>query len=119
MIDSPLLSLLIWLPVAGGAALLAMDALGNPGCRIVALLISLATFVLSLSLYTNFDFTTAAMQFQENVPWIAAISANYHLGVDGISMPGSSLTSVTTGRVVLQLYPATSGRSRGPRSGTG
>ncbi|NIP18999.1 MAG: NADH-quinone oxidoreductase subunit M, partial [Xanthomonadales bacterium] len=52
MIDYPLLSLLIWLPIAGGAALLAMDALGNPGCRIAALLVSLVTFVLSLSLYT-------------------------------------------------------------------
>ncbi|MDX1697873.1 MAG: NADH-quinone oxidoreductase subunit M [Thiohalobacterales bacterium] len=101
MIDYPLLSLLIWLPIAGGAALLAMDALGNPGCRIVALVVSLLTFVLSLSLYTNFDFTTAAMQFQENVPWIEAISANYHLGVDGISMPLIILTTFTTVLVVL------------------
>jgi NADH-quinone oxidoreductase subunit M len=101
MIDYPLLSLLIWLPIAGGAALLAMDALGNPGCRIVALLVSLATFILSLSLYTHFDFTTAAMQFQENVPWIDAFSARYHLGVDGISMPLIILTTFTTVLVVL------------------
>ena len=101
MIDYPLLSLLIWLPIAGGAALLAMDALGNPGCRIVALVVSLLTFVLSLSLYTNFDFTTATMQYQENVPWIEAISANYHLGVDGISMPLIILTTFTTVLVVL------------------
>jgi NADH-quinone oxidoreductase subunit M len=101
MIDYPLLSLLIWLPIAGGAALLAMDALGNPGCRIAALLVSFVTFVLSLSLYTHFDFTTAAMQFQENVPWINAFSANYHLGVDGISMPLIILTTFTTVLVVL------------------
>ncbi len=101
MIDYPLLSLLIWLPIAGGAALLAMDALGNPGCRIAALLVSLATFILSLSLYTHFDFTTAAMQFQENVPWIDAFNANYHLGVDGISMPLIILTTFTTVLVVL------------------
>ncbi|MDH3979553.1 MAG: NADH-quinone oxidoreductase subunit M [Gammaproteobacteria bacterium] len=101
MIDYPLLSLLVWLPIAGGAALLAMDALGNPGCRITALLVSLATFILSLSLYTHFDFSTAAMQFQENVPWIDAFSANYHLGVDGISMPLIILTTFTTVLVVL------------------
>ena len=59
MIDYPLLSLLIWLPIAGGVALLAMDAMGNPGCRITALAVSVVTFVLSLALYTNFDFTTA------------------------------------------------------------
>jgi NADH-quinone oxidoreductase subunit M len=101
MIDYPLLSLLVWLPIAGGVALLAMDALGNPGCRITALLVSLATFILSLSLYTHFDFSTAAMQFQENVPWIDAFSANYHLGVDGISMPLIILTTFTTVLVVL------------------
>jgi NADH-quinone oxidoreductase subunit M len=101
MIDYPLLSLLIWLPVAGGVALLALDALGNPGCRITALLVSLVTFILSLSLYTHFDFTTAVMQFQENVPWIDAFSANYHLGVDGISMPLIILTTFTTVLVVL------------------
>jgi len=33
MIDFPLLSVLIWLPVAGGVALLAMQALGFPDCR--------------------------------------------------------------------------------------
>jgi NADH-quinone oxidoreductase subunit M len=101
MIDYPLLSLLVWLPIAGGVALLAMDALGNPACRQVALLVSLVTFILSLSLYTHFDFTTAAMQYQEQVSWIDAISANYHLGVDGISMPLIILTTFTTVLVVL------------------
>ena len=101
MIDYPLLSLLVWLPIAGGVALLAMDKLGNPACRIAALLASLATFILSLSLYAHFDFTTAVMQFQENVPWIDAFSARYHLGVDGISMPLIILTTFTTVLVVL------------------
>jgi NADH-quinone oxidoreductase subunit M len=27
------------------------------------------------------------MQFEENVSWISAIGANYHLGVDGLSLP--------------------------------
>jgi len=101
MIDFPLLSLLIWLPVAGGVALLAMDALGNTACRQTALGVSIVTFVLSTMLYTYFDVTTAAMQFQEMTPWIGAINANYHLGVDGISMPLIILTTFTTVLVVL------------------
>ena len=40
MIDFPLLSVLIWLPVAGGVALLAMQALGFPDSRPGALVIS-------------------------------------------------------------------------------
>jgi NADH-quinone oxidoreductase subunit M len=101
MIDTPLLSLLIWLPIAGGVALLVMDAMGNTACRQTALLVSIATFLLSTGLYSGFDITTAAMQFQENVPWIDAFNANYHLGVDGISMPLIILTTFTTVLVVL------------------
>jgi NADH-quinone oxidoreductase subunit M len=85
--------LLIWLPIAGGVALLVMDAMGNTACRQTALLVSIATFLLSTGLYSGFDITTAAMQFQENIPWIDAFNANYHLGVDGISMPLIILTT--------------------------
>jgi NADH-quinone oxidoreductase subunit M len=101
MTDTPLLSLLVWLPIAGGIALLAMDALGNRACRQTALVVSLATFLLSLLLYTGFDLTTAAMQFQEKQSWIAAFDVNYHLGVDGISMPLIILTTFITVLVVL------------------
>ncbi len=101
MTDFPILSALVWLPIAGGVALLVMDAMGNTACRQSALVISIATFLLSTLLYTHFDTSTAVMQFQENVPWIAAFSANYHLGIDGISMPLIILTTFTTVLVVL------------------
>jgi NADH-quinone oxidoreductase subunit M len=101
MTGFPLLSALVWLPIAGGIALLVMNALGNTACRQAALVIAVATFLLSTLLYTHFDTTTAIMQFQENVPWIDAFSANYHLGVDGISMPLIILTTFTTVLVVL------------------
>jgi NADH-quinone oxidoreductase subunit M len=101
MIDFPLLSVLVWLPVAGGIALLVMNAMGNTAARPTALVVSLVTFILSLLLYRDFDVTTADMQFQELIPWIAAFKANYHLGVDGISMPLIILTTFTTVLVVL------------------
>ncbi len=101
MIDYSILSWLIWLPIAGGAALLVMDAMGNKSCRQVALLVSIATFLLSTQLFSHFDSATAVMQFQENIPWIDAFSANYHLGIDGISMPLIILTTFTTVLVVL------------------
>jgi len=101
MIDFPLLSVLIWLPVAGGIALLIMDAMGNTGARQTALAVSVVTFALSLLLYRHFDMSTPDMQFQEVIPWIDAFRANYHLGVDGISMPLIILTTFTTVLVVL------------------
>ena len=101
MIDTPILSLLIWLPIAGGMALLVMDSLGTPDIRPTALVVSIITFLFSILIYTGFDTSTAAMQFSEQVRWIEAFNVNYHLGVDGISMPPIILTTFTTVLVVL------------------
>mgnify|MGYP000560229778 CR=1 FL=1 len=106
-LTSHLLSILIWLPVAGGCALLAIGDAGDAGSsragamRVTALAVSLLTLLLSLGLYTGFDGTTAAMQFVERVPWIEAIGASYYLGVDGISVPLILLTTFITPLVVI------------------
>ena len=69
--------------------------------RLIALLISILTFLLSIPLYTDFDSTTAVMQFSEMTPWISAFNINYHLGIDGISMPLIVLTTFMTVIVVI------------------
>lgn len=100
--DWPLLSLVVWLPIIGGAAvLLSGDKGGSEGSRRLALFISIATFVLSLGLYTNFDSATSAMQFEERFEWLGDFNIYYHLGVDGISMPLIILTTFTTILVIL------------------
>jgi NADH-quinone oxidoreductase subunit M len=113
MLESlPLLSLLIWLPIVGGVVVLLVNRLGLGGVHWWAMGFSLAVFALSLPLWLGFDTTTADMQFQERVPWIEALGAWYHLGVDGISMPMILLTSFMTvlvvlaGWVVIQDKPA-------------
>ncbi len=100
-LDLPLLSILIWLPILGGLGALAVGDREPWGGRSVALIVSVLTFLLSIPLYTWFDTATADMQFVELSPWIAAFNANYHLGVDGISMPLILLTTFTTPLVVL------------------
>lgn len=102
MTSLPLLSLVIWTPIAGGLwVLLASGDRGGPTVRGVALAVSLATFVLSIFLWTGFDPTTHEMQFVERAVWIPAFDIHYHLGVDGISMPLVLLTTLTTVLVVL------------------
>jgi NADH-quinone oxidoreductase subunit M len=98
----PLLSLVIWLPIAGAIVvlLLGSGARAQLGKQ-VALGVSIVTFVLSIPLYTRFDGTTAAMQFVEKVPWILRFKAFYALGVDGISMPLVLLTTFLTPLVVI------------------
>ena len=100
--DWPLLSLTLWTPILGGLAVLFTGDKGDTqGVRRLALVVSLATFVLSLFLYTGFDSSTASMQFVEKHDWISAFKIYYHLGVDGISMPLIILTTFTTVLVIL------------------
>jgi NADH-quinone oxidoreductase subunit M len=94
----PLLSLVVWVPVLAGLQILFA---GDRFARPLALIASVATFILSVPLYTQFDVTTAAMQFEELRPWIETFGINYHLGVDGIAMPLILLTTFTTVLVVV------------------
>ena len=99
MLDLPILSFLIWLPIVGGMGVLIVG--DRSGAKQFALGIALLTFLLSLPLYTGFDPTTSAMQFVEFIPWVDAFKINYHLGVDGISMPLILLNTFITVLVVI------------------
>ncbi len=99
---SNILSLAIWVPVAFGILLLAAGRQDNPGAaRWIALVGSIAGFLVTIPLMTDFDTTTAAMQFVEKAPWIERFNVLYHLGVDGISMWFVPLTAFITVIVVL------------------
>ena len=98
----PLLSLTVWTPILGGIAVLLSGDKGDAqGARVLALVVAVATFLLSLALYTGFDVSTANMQFVERGEWISAFDIYYHLGIDGISMPLIILTTFTTILVVM------------------
>ncbi|HRD48678.1 MAG: NADH-quinone oxidoreductase subunit M [Candidatus Competibacter sp.] len=99
--ELPLLSFVIWFPILGGVAVLFVGD-DNPGrARTLALTVAILSFLISLPLYTLFDPATAAMQFQEFAPWIPAFTVNYHLGVDGFSMPLILLTAFMTVLVII------------------
>jgi len=98
----PLLSLVIWVPIAAGVAVLATGGDRNAGlARVLALIGALVGFALSLPLYTQFDTLQAGMQFVEISPWIETFKITYHLGVDGISVLFILLTSFTTVLAVI------------------
>ena len=97
-----LLSLAIWLPIVIGAVLLAFGEDRHARMvRWVALLGSLASFLVTLPLYTGFKLQTAALQFVEKNEWIPRFNINYHLGVDGISLWFVLLTAFITVIVVI------------------
>ncbi|MGI9305328.1 MAG: NADH-quinone oxidoreductase subunit M, partial [Gammaproteobacteria bacterium] len=97
----PLLSTLIWLPIIGGFVVLGIGDQASLRARQTALAASVLTFVFSIPLFTSFERGTADMQFSELAPWIETFNIQYHLGVDGISVPLILLTTFTTVLVVI------------------
>ena len=110
--DLPILSLTIWLPIIGGALVLASGNKAANATRWTALIIAILTFLVSLPLWSGFDTSTAQMQFVERGMWIEGFGIEYYLGVDGISMPLIILTTFITvfviisGWEVIQYKPA-------------
>lgn len=99
------LNLAIWIPILGGLLTLVTGSDKNAKvARLMALIVALAGFLVTIPLYTGFDTTTPAMQFVMNVPWIEYFSVNYHIGVDGISMPFVLLNSFITVIVVVAAW---------------
>lgn len=97
-----ILSLLIWIPVLGGALVLAVgDERHSERARILALAITLVCILLCVPLIAQFDIYSTGWQFREHLAWIPTYKIHYDLGVDGISMPLIVLTTYTTLLVIL------------------
>jgi NADH-quinone oxidoreductase subunit M len=100
-----LLSVAIWLPIVIGGVLLALgrDEQAN-AARWLALVGSIASFLVTIPLITRFQLGTAQMQFVELMPWIERFNVNYHLGVDGLSVWFVLLTAFITVIVVVSAW---------------
>jgi NADH-quinone oxidoreductase subunit M len=100
MLNDHLLAILIWLPILGGFAILALGERADLA-RWAALGVSIVTFVFSIPLWMAFKTGTAAMQFVERTGWLPAIHSDFYIGVDGISMPLILLTTFTTVLIII------------------
>jgi len=91
----PILSLVTFLPLVGAIFIMALgretDVIKR-NARWVALWTTLVTFAVSLLLITRFEAGSAEFQFVERYPWLGG-AINYHMGVDGISLPFVILTT--------------------------
>ncbi|HUE80988.1 MAG TPA: NADH-quinone oxidoreductase subunit M [Pyrinomonadaceae bacterium] len=101
------LTVLILLPVLGALVTVAYSLLPTrreSNYRWIALAFTIITFGLSLLLIRGIGAGTTDFRFEENVPWIGAIGANYHLGVDGISLWLVLLTTLLMPIAVLSSW---------------
>jgi len=101
----PILSLLIWLPVAGaGLIVFGPGQKHKQVTQWLALITSVATFILSLLALNEFDSSRYYLQFIEDGSWIESLNIRYSLGVDGISLPLIVLTSLMTVIVIISSW---------------
>ncbi|MBD2576928.1 NADH-quinone oxidoreductase subunit M [Oscillatoria sp. FACHB-1406] len=102
-----MLSALIWIPVLGAIAIgcWPQDEQGKQARRI-ALAISGGLFLWTLYLGFRFDPQQTQTQFTEYLPWIAGLGLNYHLGLDGLSLPLIFLNSFLTPIAIYSSSPA-------------
>lgn len=105
LFNQHILSIAIWLPMLAGIFVLVFGSDQAPmKTRWIALVGSIASFLVTIPLYTGFQTAIGTFQFQESVPWIPAFNIHYHLGVDGFSVPLILLTSFTTVLVVVAAW---------------
>ncbi|MBI4480224.1 MAG: NADH-quinone oxidoreductase subunit M [Acidobacteria bacterium] len=83
---SLVLNLAVYLPVLGALFVLLIPRQRPDAARIVSLVVTLATFVVSLPLAFRFDAGSAAMQFATDTVWMDSPAIRYHIAVDGISL---------------------------------
>ena len=116
MIDNwPLLTIITFLPLAGVIFLLMIkgdDEIVANNARGVTLWITGFNFIVSLALLLGFDSNVAGYQFEEFAEWLPNTGINYHMGVDGISMPFVLLSTFLTPLAVLASWRAITHRVR-------
>ncbi|WP_199171738.1 NADH-quinone oxidoreductase subunit M [Pollutimonas nitritireducens] len=107
----PWLTLAIFVPIIAGLIVLMVGRDDRPGLtRMLALVGSVAGFLVTLPLYFGFNSNTADMQFVEKTSWIETFAVNYHVGIDGISIWFVLLTAFITIIVVLSGWKVITSR---------
>ncbi len=98
------LSAIIFLPLAGAIIIALAGGLSTRAIRYIAAIVTFIPLAISVGLFAAFDRSAGmagVVQFEEIAAWIPPINANYHLGVDGLSLPLLALTALLGFLVVL------------------
>jgi NADH-quinone oxidoreductase subunit M len=109
MTDWPLLTVTTFLPLLGAAFILSIRGEAEVvarNARNVALLTSLATFLMSLLVWANFNPATADFQLVDKGRWLPGFNISYRMGVDGISLFFVLLSTFLTPLCILSAWQA-------------
>jgi len=83
----PILSFIIFIPLAAGLLILALPAERKQAVRIIALTAGLLDLILAVAVYFVYDLAAGGYQLIERVEWVQPLGISYYAGVNGISVP--------------------------------
>ncbi len=89
----PVLSALIFIPLIGAALTYIIGIKDIRSSKFFALAVTLLTFILSVVVLPQIDFSIANYQLVEKFVWAESLGITYFMGIDGISYPFILLTT--------------------------
>jgi NADH-quinone oxidoreductase subunit M len=101
------ISITVFLPLVGAGIIALIPKAHEEQAKPVALIVSLVGFVLSLAILAGYYWGPAqgsGLGFEVNVAWIPVIGANYHVAIDGISLPLFVLSFLLTFLCSIYCY---------------
>jgi NADH-quinone oxidoreductase subunit M len=102
-----MLSLILFIPVAGALLLALMPRQAEGSLKTTAFVVSLASFAVSVAMAFAFNAgDNGRYQFAEHAAWVPQLGISYSLGVDGISMVLVLLTTFLSAIAILSSWSA-------------
>ncbi len=98
------LSLTVFLPLVGAAVVMLIPRAQEQLVKQAGLAFALASFAASVLVGFRFDYGVSGFQLDTNLSWISAINSNFHVGVDGISLPMLILSTLITVLAIIYSW---------------
>lgn len=109
---TPFISIVLFLPVLGALFLAFIPRKNARAIRNFAFIASIATFLVSLSLWVNFNANLSGFQLVEQHNWIPVLGARYFVGIDGISLLLVMLTTFISPITIIGAFSAIKDREK-------
>jgi NADH-quinone oxidoreductase subunit M len=99
------LTLATFIPLVGSAVLLFVPSAQDRAIKAIGTAFALGALVVGILIAVRFDYANAgAIQMEIDAQWIPQISARYHVGVDGMSLPLIVLSLLVTFLCMIYLW---------------
>jgi len=90
--ENSAITIATFLPLVGALVIALVPSRNDRAVRALAIVFTAVALVVAIAIAADFDYGSQGLQFELNADWIPAISARYHVGIDGISLPLYVLT---------------------------